>query len=222
MIRTGIIWTSIVFLAVCAMSLYAQLTLPMDAELAVHWGPSGEADGFASKLFALWFMPGLILVIGAIFVAIPFIEPRKGHLLQSSALYVTIWIGVLLVEGAAHSFIVLTALGFDLPVAQGIMAMVGLLLAVIGNLLGKSQSNFFMGIRTPWTLSSNEAWDKTHRLAGRLWVVGGLAIAVLSFLVPLELAVYVVIGIAGVITVIPLAASYVFWRDADDKQTGET
>ncbi len=221
MIRIGLIWSVVTIVAVSALSLYGQWTIPIDQQIAVHWNAAGEADRFGDKTFALWFMPAIVLGVAAIFSAVPFIEPRRGHLLQSSRLYVTGWIGTLIVMTVAHGFVVLTALGYELPVTQTIFALVGLFLAAIGNVLGKSQSNFFVGIRTPWTLSSNEAWDKTHRLAGRLWVLGGLAIAALTFAVEQAFAIYVLLGIVGTMTLIPFVASYFYWRSASDKQTGE-
>jgi len=221
MIRIGIIWSLVVLVAVAALSFYGQTMLPADAQIAVHWGPSGAPDRFAGLLFGLWFMPVLVAVMAAAFAILPAIEPRRGNLLQSSTLYLTLWVGVMLVLGIAHGFVVLTALGYDVPVAQGVIVVVGLLMAVVGNVLGKSQSNFVLGIRTPWTLSSNESWDKTHRLAGRIWVLGGLAIAAGAFFVPLPDYLYGLVAIVAVMVFVPLVASYVYWRGASDRQTGE-
>jgi len=217
MIRTGLIWSGVLILAMVGISLYGMSTIPEDASIAIHWNIHGEADGYADKGFALWMMPAMALAVSLFMAFIPLIEPRKKHLVQSGVLFRTAWVGSMMVVAVAHSVVVLTASGMDLPVLQIIMATVGLLLTLIGNLLGKSQSNFFVGIRTPWTLSSDRSWDKTHRLAGRLWVLGGLGIAVGSFLVEASQIVFLMVGAVLVMTLIPVIASYFYWRG--DKST---
>ena len=92
---------------------------------------------------------------------------------------------------------------------RGAGAAVGILLAVLGNFLGKVTRNFFVGIRTPWTLASDEVWYKTHRLGGKLFVLAGLAVFVLSLAGAGPIAVGVVIGAAALISVV---ASYLFYR----------
>ena len=221
MIRTGLIWSGILIAIMVGMSLYGYSAIPADASIAIHWNINGEPDGYTGRTFALWMMPATAFAISLILAFVPAIEPRRKHLVQSGPLFRTAWIGSMLVVAIAHGVVVLTASGFALPVLQVILSTVGLLFVLIGNLLGKSQSNFFVGIRTPWTLSSDASWDKTHRLAGRLWVFGGFVIAAGSFMVAASEIVYLLIGVVLVMTIIPALASYFYWRADKSVQTEE-
>ncbi len=212
MIRTGIIWSGVLIAVMVAMGVYGQMTIPAGTEIAVHWNVSGEPDRFADSSLALWFVPGLALLVSGVLAVVPLIEPRRKHLLESGGLYVRTWVGSMMVVTLAQGIMVMSGVGMELPVAEIILAAVGLLLALIGNVLGKSQSNFFVGIRTPWTLSSDASWDKTHRLAGRLWVSGGLATAVLAFVIEPPYGVWVIIGLILFMVAVPLAASFFYWK----------
>ncbi len=221
MIRTGMIWSGLVIAAMVALSLFGQISIAPGTDIPIHWGLTGEPDRFADKAFALWMMPAVAVLITAVFVLVPVIEPRRRHLLDSSRLFLTAWVGTMLILTLAHAVVVLVGAGFDLPVAQVILTAVSLLLALIGNVLGKSRSSFFLGIRTPWTLTSESAWEKTHRLAGWLWVIGGLVSAALVWFVDLTIVVWVFIGVVAVITLIPIVASYFYWRADHERQTGD-
>jgi uncharacterized membrane protein len=95
---------------------------------------------------------------------------------------------------------------------------VGALFVVIGNYLGKTRSNFFFGVRTPWTLSSELSWARTHRLAGRLFVLSGLVIMLTAVVAPGPTTALVIsLAIAGVVA-IPVAYSYLVWRSDPAKQ----
>ncbi len=89
---------------------------------------------------------------------------------------------------------------------------IGIMFAIIGNYFGKLQSSFFIGIRTPWTLSSDTVWRKTHRLAGKLFVVAGLLVFVFSFLIAKENLQYLIIGMILPSALFPLGYSWFIWR----------
>ncbi|MCB0026848.1 MAG: SdpI family protein, partial [Anaerolineales bacterium] len=113
----------------------------------------------------------MIGVVGLI-AAIPFIEPRRSNLAMSRTAYVALWAVLLFYFLVLHVILVINALheagvvAFNLDVGRLVPISVGVLFVVIGNYLGKIRSNYMMGIRTPWTLASDLAWDKTHRLGG--------------------------------------------------------
>jgi uncharacterized membrane protein len=101
------------------------------------------------------------------------------------------------------------ALGADFNISTVVMVAVGLLLMVLGNFMGKVRKNFFIGIRTPWTLASDEVWAKTHRLGGWCFVLAGAAMAVLAVLAPaVEWIIYVVV----IMALIPVVYSYFAYR----------
>jgi uncharacterized membrane protein len=109
--------------------------------------------------------------------------------------------------------VISVALRWSVHGTSFILAGVGLVFALIGNQLGKSRSMYLIGIRTPWTLSSEEVWIKTHRLAGKLMVGGGLLMIGAAFLpLPSGLVATLIIGVVGAAVLVPVAYSYLLWR----------
>jgi uncharacterized membrane protein len=197
--------------AMLAASAAAWLVLPEGVRVAVHWGVDGSPDRFAPKAVALLALPASGVLTVAIMAVAPFLDPRRGNLARSRVLYQRAWIGSLLVLALAHLAILAVAFDRSLPVVRVVLPATGLLIAAIGDVLGKSRSNFFAGIRTPWTLSSDLAWEKTHRWTGRLLVAVGLGSALASVFSPaLGIALLVVGTFASLAT--GVALSYVFWK----------
>jgi uncharacterized membrane protein len=89
---------------------------------------------------------------------------------------------------------------------------------VLGNYLGKTRSNFFAGVRTPWTLSSEYSWEKTHRLGGRLFVATGLATVAVSLLAGTPWDLYVILGGTFITVIVSIVMSFVYWRRDPDRQ----
>ncbi len=158
------------------MSAWAWFQVPADAQIPIHWAADGTPNGYASKTFALLFLPALGAGLGALLYVLPRFEPRSQNLARSGSAYVQVCSGVMIVLVVTQLSIVLAAVGRPLPVNLVVGLAVGGLFVVLGNVLGKVRSNFIFGVRTPWTLTSDLAWNRTHRLVGRLFVVLGLAV----------------------------------------------
>ena len=92
-----------------------------------------------------------------------------------------------------------------------VFAIIGLLFAFLGNYFKTIKPNYFIGIKTPWTLENEEVWKKTHIIGGKLWFVGGLLMA-LTFLLPNEMQLYTFLGITAVITIVPIVYSYLEFK----------
>jgi len=200
-------------LAIVAAGVAVGVSLPADAQLPVHWGLDGQPDRFSDKWTAL-LLPGIMTGgVSLLFWFLPALEPRKAGLERSRGLYLAGWVGLLLVGSAVELAVVSVALGWDVQVNRLICLAVGAMLVLIGNQLGKSRSMYMMGVRTPWTLASEEVWIRTHRLAGKLMVAAGF-IAMLLGLLPVPPALMVqgmlvaVLGSAG----IPVVYSWLLWR----------
>jgi len=121
-------------------------------------------NGYASKFWTLVGLPLLVAAVAAILALVPSFEPRARNLAMSGKAYVIAWIGGLALIALAYVALVLNATGHPVRIQVVVPLMVGALFVVMGNYLGKTRSNFFFGIRTPWTLSSELSWGKTHRL----------------------------------------------------------
>ena len=136
-----------------------------------------------------------------------------GDLERSAGLYYWSWASLLLLSAAIELVVVSVALHWGLRIEHIIAGAIGVMLVVIGNQLGKSRSMFLVGIRTPWTLASEEVWIRTHRLGGKLMVAGGLAM-VLAALLPIPSGLLA--GVCGaslaVVVGIPVVYSYLLWR----------
>lgn len=209
--RPALVVTAVALAFELGIAAYGFSRVPPGARVAVHWDAVGHPNGYADALWAFLLVPGLTALVSAVLAFVPSIEPRRRNLQRSSGPYLVVWISVLLLLAAVQAAIVLSAIGTarSETVARLVPAAVGLMLAVIGNYLGKVRSNFFFGIRTPWTLSSERSWNRTHRLGGRLFVAVGLTAAATS-LFPWVGFAALAIGVPLVIVIL-FVYSYVQW-----------
>jgi uncharacterized membrane protein len=140
-------------------------------------------------------------------------EPRREGLERSEGLYLWGWAAILLMGAAIELAMVSTALDWGLRVNSLIVAATGGMLVLIGNQLGKSRSMYLIGIRTPWTLASEEVWMRTHRLGGKLMVGGGLAMIVAALLpIPSALLSSIVLAVIAISAGVPIVYSFLLWR----------
>lgn len=195
------------------VSAWVALSLPGDVQLPVHWGLNGEADRFSDKWTALMMPPLIVAAVSLLFFFLPSLEPRKQGLERSQGLYLWGWIALLLMGSFIELAVVSTALGWDLPVNRLITVGVGATLLLIGNQLGKSRSMYLIGLRTPWTLASEEVWIRTHRLAGKLMVLASLLIIAGALLpLPPAMLMQAMLAIVVATAAVPIVYSYLLWR----------
>ena len=203
-------------LLVAAMALSAVIagqSLPADLRLPVHWDLSGAPDDWADKWVGLLMPAGITAGVGLLFWFLPVLEPRARNFSRSQGLYLWGWAAVLLLGIAIHLVVLSTALEWGLPANHVIVGAFGLIFVIIGNQLGKSRSMYLIGLRTPWTLASEEVWVRTHRLAGKLMVLGGLATLVAAFLpLPSGLLATILIATIAIAAVVPILYSFLLWR----------
>ncbi|MGG0479368.1 SdpI family protein [Priestia megaterium] len=171
-------------LSITLLTLVAWLiALPhLPATMPIHWGANGEADGFATKINAMILTVGIMVLIYFIIAFVPRIDPRKENYKYFSKTYNIVLNAVLLLFFFVNMSTILQGLGYNVPMSYIAPIMAGLVFIIIGNYLQRVRSNYFMGIRTPWTLSNETVWKKTHRLSGKLFFIGGLLILISAFL----------------------------------------
>jgi len=222
MIGKGITLSIIFILAMVTLSLWSMGQLPEDAQFAIHWNAKGVADGFAGAAVVLWMMPAMALGISALLAVVPFLDPRKSNLIRSSTPFLVAWIGTMLVLAFAHMMVVLNATGqiniSDISngpgMIKGLAIVIGGFFTALGAVMGKIRPNWFMGIRTPWTLSSDLSWDKTHRLGGYLFLATGLLTVLSALVFTPSLALLLLVG--GALTSIVIAIIYSWWAWKND------
>ena len=202
-----------------AASAWAWGRIPDGAQIPIHWGLDGQPNGWAPKWVGLLLTPGLGVVLGGVFLTIPRFDPRREHLVASTRAWVAITGAAMLLLLAVHVLVIALTLGAKIDLGRLLGVGMGLMFVVIGNFLGKTRSNWFMGIRTPWTLSSERSWTRTHRLGGRLFIALGLLSVVLGLLASAEVVFYAILPGLGIATVGLVVYSYFAWRDDPDKRT---
>jgi uncharacterized membrane protein len=177
--RTALVLSAILFLAVAAYtaSVYSQLPERMPS----HWNIRGEVDGWMTRPWGAGFGVGFAGLFAVLLVALPWLSPRNFTVDNFREAFNYIMFGTVLFMGYLQVVILQAGLHPNQDVSKPMIAGIALFMAFIGNLLGKVRRNFWIGIRTPWTLASDEVWFATHRLAARLMVVAGLLGAVLVF-----------------------------------------
>ena len=132
---------------------------------------------------------------------------------RSQGLYLWTWLSILLVSVAVQLAIISVALHWRIHGTSFVLGGMGAMLAMMGNQFGKSRSMYLIGIRTPWTLASEEVWIKTHRLSGKLFVIGGLVVFAAAFMpVPIGMIVTLFLIVIMVAVLFPVGYSYILWR----------
>lgn len=160
----------IVVMAIVSLWLYPALP----ATVPIHWGLSGEPDGWAPKATGLLFGPVVAALVLAMLFALPWLSPRSFAVESFRGTFNYVMVVMALLMGFVHGIILLAALRPEWDESRLLISGIFVFLALMGNVLGKVRRNFWMGIRTPWTLADDRVWDSTHRLAAHLLFGGGL------------------------------------------------
>ena len=177
-----------VILATLAGTLVAYPHLP--GIVPVHWNAHGQIDGWAAKWSLFLYGPGVMTFMVALFAALPWLSPKKFEVDSFRATCLYIMIILVAMFAYIQVLMILAALNVALDTGRAVVGGVCLLIALLGNVLGKVRRNFYVGIRTPWTLANERVWNVTHRFGAKTFFAGGLVgfIAVLMrapFWVPL-------------------------------------
>jgi uncharacterized membrane protein len=190
------------------LSIYFYLNFP--EQVPVHWNYAGEADNWASRGWGAFLFPVIAVLSYLLFLFLPYLDPKKERYSEFRKPY-HIFKGVFIVSFFAIYLIAgLSGLGYEVAVDFWIPAIVGLLFIVIGNYFGKIKSNWFMGIRTPWTLSSEEVWNKTHRFGGKMFMFAGL-IMMLMYFIKESYRLFLLLAIVALISVGTIFYSYIIY-----------
>lgn len=201
------------FLGIMLMaSAYGWMQLPADAQLPIHWNAQGEVDGYGSKFMGLLLLPLITAVLIPGVVWLTRLDPRRDHVEQSQKFLTVVMAAIVVLMTGIHLGIVLASLGHAVPMDRVAGSLIGVLFIVIGNYLGKVRSNYFMGVRTPWTLSSELSWNKTHRLAGKLFMVTGIASTLAALTVGGVVAIVTMVTTLVLTALVSCVYSYVVWR----------
>ena len=189
-------------------------TLP--EKVPTHWNSSGEIDRWGDKyslIGLLFLLPVLTYFLMSI---IPKIDPKKRIALMGGKYYQIKFILVLIMS-LLSMFIIHLTKNESISNPNLIFALIGILIVVMGNYFKVIQLNYFLGIRTPWTLENKEVWKATHTFASKLWFIGGLLIIIGGIILPDEFFLVGFLSIIGLIVIVPMVYSYFKFKEIEKK-----
>ena len=199
-----LILTSVIILLPILAGVILWNQLP--EQIPSHWNAAGEIDGWSSKPFAIFGLPLILLAMHWLCVAGTFADPKRNNH-SGKILHLVLWI-IPVLNAVLSVLTYAAAMGKDVQMEVVMPVFIGLVLAIVGNYLPKCKQNYTIGIKIPWTLNSEENWNKTHRFAGRLWVVCGLVIMLTGFFG----GFWIFLGVVLLMVLAPFLYSYMLHR----------
>ncbi len=191
--------------AVVGLALYAQLPDPMPS----HWNAAGEVDGYMSRFWGVFLLPLTTAGLTLLLFAVPFIDPLKANIAKFRSIYNLFIVGFVVYMLYVYGLTLAAALGYRFNMTRTLLPAMGLLFIGIGYLIKNAKRNFFIGIRTPWTLSSDTVWEKTHALGAKTFIASGVVILVSAFLG--EIGIWLMLAVLMVAIFVPVVYSYVLF-----------
>ncbi|NOX85769.1 MAG: DUF1648 domain-containing protein [Chlorobi bacterium] len=183
----------------------------LPGKVPVHWNINGEVDRYGNKAELILIPVILPLLIYLIFLVVPKIDPKNkigkmGKKYQNIKTLLTVLMSIL------ATFLIYTAKNQSLTNPNYVVLLLGVLYIILGNYFKTIKPNYFIGIRTPWTLESETVWKDTHKLGGKLWFGGGFIVVISSLLLSKEADFKLFMIITGIIAIIPVVYSYFRFR----------
>ena len=206
--------TTIVVLIMVIAATIVGITLwnQFPDQMASHWGANDEVNGYMSKFWGVFLMPLITLGMMALFLVIPNIDPLKANIAQFRDvfnLFITLIVAFMIY---IHILTLRWNLGYtNFGMSKAMLPAMGILFFFVGYMLRKAKRNFFIGIRTPWTLSSDRVWDETHRLGSVLFMISGVFAFIGSFLGGMTAFWFLFVPLIGS-TLITLVYSYLLYQ----------
>lgn len=180
-------------------------------EMPLHWNLEGEVDRYGSRFTGAFLMPAIALGLWLMLTVAPKIDPRRANYEKFRGTYDLVVYGTVMMLLVIHVLILGSVLGWPVSIRRVVPGMIGVLLLIIGNVLPRARSNWWMGVRTPWTLSNEVVWAKTHRVAGYLMAVAGVGM-IGAAVFPSRAMTYVAFGTVMLAVVGSIVYSYLVWR----------
>lgn len=211
--RRHVWYRSVLALALIAGTAAVWSRLP--ESMPVHWGISGKPDRFGSRFEGAILLPLIFVGLWGLTELLPRLDPRRANFAKMRGTYDLAISASLSMIVVLQGVILASALGHPVPMHRIVPATVGVLFLVLGNLLPRARPNWWFGIRTPWTLSSDRVWARTHRLGGYCLAGAGVLLLVAAFL-PAPWFLILFVGTVVPAALVPVVYSYFAWRREHD------
>jgi len=207
--RTNVL--SLLFIAIIiAVATYMYPSLP--EQIPTHWNFEGEVDDYTPKPWGVMVLPLAAILIFVIMKLIPVISPKGFRTDQFKDVINIFTVTLVGFMSGIGLLVLLAASGRNIQMNEMVFAAVGLLFIVLGNYMSKVRKNFFIGIRTPWTLASDEVWSRTHRLGGWIFVLIGFFMFLNAFI---RFPQGWLIGSIVVVALVPVVYSFVLYKNLE-------
>jgi uncharacterized membrane protein len=201
-----IVFTIAVISFIIGVALYPQ----MPEQMASHWNAQGVADGYTSRFWGIFLMPIVSLGLAVLLLLVPRIDPLKANIEKFKGYYYSFVILIMLFFTYIYVLTLVWNKGGRFDMVQLMAPAMGILFYIAGVMTSKAKRNYFVGIRTPWTLNNEEVWNKTHRLGGLLFKISGV-IAVIGAFLPKYAMIFI---LAPVLTtaIVSVIYSYLIYQ----------
>lgn len=201
----------IILIILCSIVIGIIVYPHLPERVPSHWNIKGQVDAYSSRLWGAFGIPLMTAGIYIMMVLLPLIDPRRQNYQKFTGAYQALKAVLVIFLTGLYVLIILSSLGRQIPIGSAVIGGIGILFIVIGNYMGQFRHNYFVGIKTPWTLANEQVWQKTHRLGGRLWVFSGFLVLVAAVFSGTVGAV--ILGVSLVIAaVVPIVYSYLEFR----------
>jgi len=183
--------------------------------IPVNFDLTGEANRYGSR-WMIFLAPGINFIMILLAEGLRKIDPKSESYEKFENYYYNIHFVIALLMLGVQLLTIFYVFGYDLNLARIMPVAMGLLFIILGNMMPKFKHNYFVGIKTSWTLASEKVWYHTHRFAGKVWVVGGI-IMTLSAILPIEMIIVIFFVILLLLVLIPVGASYYYFRKNENE-----
>jgi len=209
-------WVILILIVIgFVIGMFFYSSLP--SRVPIHWNAQGQIDGYGSKFFGTFGIPLMNLGIYLLFLVLPYIDPKRKNYesFQSTYQYLKYLLIVFFLGLEMTTLLIATGVVDNTPVL--IQILISLLFISLGNVMGRFKPNYFVGIKTPWTLANEQVWRKTHRMAGPIWVIGG-TLNILLAVTGMTFNGIAFIIIIGALAILPIVYSYIIYQKIVKKE----
>jgi len=214
--KTSIILSAVLILVVILAGVFLWSRLP--DPMASHWNDADQVDGYMGKFWGTFLLPVMMIGLTLLFLAIPSIDPLKKNIADFRGWFNVFIVLFNLFMAFVHGLTLAWNLGHTgIRMSVAMIPAMGLLFILIGLMIRKAKRNYFIGIRTPWTLANDVVWEKTHRLGSKLFIAAGI-LTLLALFFPDKAFVILMVSILGA-SLIAVVYSYLVFRQEEKKNT---
>ena len=204
----------VIILLLIPFLYFLEVYTSLPAIVPTHFGLDGKPNGYSNKSALIWTLLFMALISGGSYLLIkylPKIDPKRTAAMASGklrniALFVVALISAIMIS------IMYSAIHGSFLHPRILFVVLGIFFTMIGNLMYNIKPNYFVGVRIPWTLENEDNWRATHRMAGILWVIGGLLITILTLFLPPQTGEYFFMGMTAILALAPIIYSFNYFR----------